>query len=417
MTFEGTGPRVFPELNSPHPTQTESANYDKVKLVVSLKQAVPPGFVANVDAKVFDPDHAHTPTDASDQLDPNDYFNPDVPSPVTTIANDNRQSSGDVQPDGTFGFGARVGATLAETSLAITTGNQKTITMTIQDIQPGNNFKAVVLPTRHAINSVQFRDDGVSFKYKWQGNAETPIPSLYTTEILTVWRTLWIESDSWSAPSPSVLLAPSVDGPFDGDDGAEDDPNPGDVPNAPLDLLPDAYLAANIIVKSILPADDEHDNVLFVHNFSFDPMDVPNTNIVVGLLRDVTPKREFWVINIISAYEGPEEQDFDDEEDALLGKSVVANNVCFVFLETIRDRAAYQNPLDVLNPPSVDKFTLAKRVVLQETGHVMGLRHASGAVMLVQPNNLYGNYYENMFTNSQLGRIQGQAKPSTFVFE
>lgn len=406
-----TGPRVFPELNSPTPTQTEEDNFNKVKMVVTLKQMVPDGFVAKLAAKVFDPDHAHTPIHANDTLDPNDQFvlGPLTPTP---IPNDNRQTSGTQLEDGTYGFGARVGAVLAQPSFVINPASiDKTIVMTIQDIQPANNFRAVAVADRHDISRVKFDTDGVNFKFKWKGNTETPVPPQSTTDILTVWRTLWIESDSWKAPTPPVPPAPSVDGPFDGEPGANDDPNPGDLPNAPLDLLHLAYYPGNIVVKEIAESIDTRDNRIFKHNLEAANM-IAVTNQVKLLTRDVLPKTSFWVINMIGAYEGPEVQDYDDNEEPFFlgGASITGTNVCYVFLETLRDRAVYPGSSGD-NRASVDEDTLKKRVTLHESGHAMGLHHTGG--VMIAETNLFGTFTQNMFWEQQLGRIQGQTIPNT----
>ncbi len=242
-----SGPRVFPEYNSPTPTDTELEKYNKVKVTVHLTEPVPPNYEAYVEAKVFDPDHAHKATEHGDDLDPND---PQLfEDPTLTRPNDNRHSSGTDTGNGTFGFGTRVGASLEMPSLIFFPDDvQKTQLMTIDDAQPGNNFKVVAVASRHAMANVKFAEDGVTFKRKWEGNPNVPVPGKYVSEMLTVWRTLWIESDSWKAADPMV------DGPFEPQAMAFDDFNPGDIPDAPLDLLYPAYYSANIVVKNVGPS-------------------------------------------------------------------------------------------------------------------------------------------------------------------
>ncbi len=63
------------------------------------------------------------------------------------------------------------------------------------------------------------------------------------------------------------------------------------------------------------------------------------------------------------------------------------------------------------NRKSVDEETLKKRVTLHESGHVMGVEHTGRVMDFV--SNLFDSSAVNFFSNSQLGRVQGQPFPKS----
>lgn len=393
------GPRVFPE-DAAFNGSPVGPVMNKVKVFVTLMQPVPADWAGEVKValKAFDPDHAHHPTEYFDSLDPNDWVEPIVQEEAKHTPNDNRKTV----PGGP----ASLGGTLTDTSLTFApTERTKETSFTINDAQPDNNFKLVTTAARHGIDTVHFLaddvTDGVTLYRKWEGHPDSAIPFHYTTDILTVWRTLWIERDSMGTPDPML------DGPFNAED-----PNMGNVPDAPITLLHDAFYLASIDVKVITNyvTKDTRDDAFFIHNIeNFDTA----TTKVIDEMRDVPGGYTAWVVELVGAYEGPKALDFDDEDAHLLGFSVFNTNVAYVFLETIRDRAAYVPPPQGGVPASVNEELLKQRLTLHEVGHVMGLPHSTnGGVMeseLMITSNQGANSY---FTWGDLGKIQAQPKPN-----
>ncbi|MFN0019352.1 MAG: Calx-beta domain-containing protein [Pirellulaceae bacterium] len=397
------GPRVFPEK-----PDIEGApggdSLDKVKVLVHLMQPVPMGWAdpVKVAIKAFDPDHAHNPTEPLDTMDWNDAFLPGAVGPPTHKPKDNRQTSA---------HAPSVGGTLTDTTLTFApTEDAKETSFKIDDPQPGNNFKLVTAPTRHDIIGVRFlpddETDGVTLYYKWEGTLK-PVPSMFTTDVLTVWRTLWIEQDSMGAPTLPE------DGPFD---GMTDDPNMGNVPKAPIDLLYPAFYPANVVVKTITEneAKDSRDDKFFIHNI--ENLGAAATKVKEEM-KDIEEDFSAWVVEIVGAYEGPDLKSFDPNENDSWGGYAVANtNIAFVYLETIRDRAAYVPPPAPLpgSPQAVNVDLLKQRITLHEVGHLMGLDHSTiGGVMDLSKMTTSNDAATNRFTWQNLAVIQ--AKPQVFA--
>ena len=61
--------------------------------------------------------------------------------------------------------------------------------------------------------------------------------------------------------------------------------------------------------KVIAAADDTRDNWMFIHNLERDKV-AETTELVKLVTRDVPGSKNFWVINMIGAYEGPKLEDY-----------------------------------------------------------------------------------------------------------
>ena len=201
---ESFGPDVFPEKNTPG-----GPNLNTVKVVVTLAQPCANSCVVNL--KPLDPDHDHDPENANDEFDPNDTYatGPGGANNINPL--DNRQSvlleSG--EPPTTF----TIGMTLQPSSLTFGPTEQVKHTIgTITHPQPGNNFIAAALPRAYDVTKVSMSDDdGITVVRRVTGPPLqfVEVPWKYHSDVLTVWRTLWIELDSMRAPNAMA------EGPFD----------------------------------------------------------------------------------------------------------------------------------------------------------------------------------------------------------
>lgn len=303
--------------------------------------------------------------------------------------NDNRKTAG-----GFVGPG-EVGGTLAETTLTFTgaspTKRTNSTMFTIDEAQPGNNFRVVAVqhPTggEDYTERVKFHEDAVTLLYTWNG-VDQQLPATKRSPLLTVWRTLWVELDSMRAPV-------FEDGPFeqpnlpDGSPDPQYDAAPGDLGDVSIDLLAQNFLPAKIEVIPIqvdtfpLPVDTT-DNEFFYHYIAavpavVGPPEIPGPLAAANQIRDLAPREDLWVIHLIHGYENSVGNDFDEDFEDNLGLSVSGSNSAYVFWETIRDRAAFvPDPGNPAHPAqSVDEARLHKRTVLHESGHLMGAVHGS----------------------------------------
>jgi hypothetical protein len=320
----------------------------------------------------MDPDHWYNPIEGESILhgvfafDPNDTYEATM-SPVIS-PDDNRVISAGVGD-------LAIGGTLSDTVLTYMPDDQiKTTTLSIESPQPGNNFIGLAYPKRHAeawndADKVEFDSDGVTLRTLTGGF----VPTENKTKILDVWRTLWVELDSMNNPAGGSFGAT--------------DPNPGDLGNVSIDLLPPNFWPAQIEVRKVvegatLPADDIKDDRFFYHYLEDVPAE-PMMHYGRGAandVRDVPARADLWVIHLIHGYEDARSNDFDDEYVNNLGLSIPGTSSAFVFAETIRQRAAWvSDPNDENDPEnSVDADRLQKRAALHEAGHLMGAVHGEG---------------------------------------
>ena len=371
---------VFPE-NKDHEI-AQHANREKVEVVVSLALVIPEGKIGFVKLRSFDPDHGHTPTQLDFEkgiyFDPNDIWEispPDV-DPVTRRPNDNRHTERGPQGELLIGEVGRLDTAF----LTFEEGEQTEQTkLEIIHAQPGNNYIVAALPKRpsesqNILERVRFDDDAFTLKYEWNGE-EKGVPRNKRTELLTVWRTLWLELDSMWEPT-STDPPPDGQGPFGGDPNhAEYDVNLGDLPNVPTTLLAPNFAPANIEVDFIPAGANRTPEGTFQHyvmEYGVLPGERPD-KIYGDLIRNFEPQEKFWTVHLVGAYEHSQAQDFDDERAVMFGWSVRGTNTAYVYYEAIRDRSTY--PGDTQSPPTVPQERLLNRTVLHESGHLMGAEH------------------------------------------
>jgi hypothetical protein len=180
------------------------------------------------------------------------------------------------------------------------------------------------------------------------------------------------------------------------------------------------YQPAYIKVVDELDALNKRKQTRFVHNLE----DIEfNQEFSTVKVRDVMSETQFWVVQIVGAYEGPLDADADPvTEPGMLGFTPPPfrpwewpNGPCFIFLETMRDLSAN-------TPRAVDKETLERRSVVHESAHRFNMYHflPEGVTGPYNVNNegifdkdimLKGSDEQNKFTNTQLHIIRGVDHP------
>ena len=352
---------IFPEIKDY--TFAEHPDQEKAKVIVTLAIAIPPEKTGQVKLRSFDPDHTHTPTlvDYENEVnfDPNDVYRIEPPgSYVLYLPNDNRITGGGISEVGM----------LPELLTFLAGEQEKDTKLEITNAQPGNNYIVAALPKRpneaqNIVDRVYFGSDGFTLKYEWDGERRG-VPLTHRSELLTVWRTLWVELDSMPAPDEAA------DGPFNQPE-PEYDPLPGDLPNIPIDLLAPNFQPANIEVQLIPDGPgigrDIRDDTIFSHyvsEFLGGPAELALT------MRDSGSFEQFWSIQIIDSFELSRATDFDGETLFVLGIAVPNTNTALIFYETLRDRSYY--PGDPVSPATIDESRLIRRAALHESGHLMG---------------------------------------------
>jgi hypothetical protein len=398
---------------------------NEVEVHVVLLASVPAGKSAQVKLKVFDPDHPHTPTaeeawwPSIQSFDPNDVYDTSEPpeEAITLEPKDNRKSAGGL-------VGDDAGGTLLPDVLTFPgSGNpfdppsfHQFTRFRIDEPQPGNNFVAVAGPVRPAeaenlVEKVYFAQDAVSLMYMTHGLGMT-LPGRYQSITLTVWRTLWVELDSMTAPTDVV-----AQGPFDqpnlptGIPDPQYDQNLGDLPNGPIDLLAPNFAPAKIEVQ-VLPASIDDTDERFFFHYIHEAPGGPTSQ--AHEVRDLVNDSLFWIVHVIGAYEGQSTVDFDPDQESepALGEAISGTNIAYVYFEEIRDRSDF--PGNSAFPATVEQAKLQKRTVLHEVGHVMGAPHnitPLGGIM--NGNSKFADWTDGqaVYTVAQFGIFQAKLKP------
>jgi hypothetical protein len=385
--------------------------HDKIALEVRLEEPVAEGQLGKVKLQVFDPDHAFNPSQPSEDLtlDRNDSAIPYERLPGDNIV----ASSGDDRSEPATlasnedGIGGHIvgGIDILEFAPA---EQIKKAYFQITARQPGNNFRAVAIPKAHWVDGIKFLSDG----YTLATPANAPIAKERRTGVTTVWRSLHLEFDTTVAAGP-------LDGPFDGEPGANDDPRPlGTPPTPPANLLPDKYLPANVVVRNDLGLWDVRNEASFVHYVGNSIQEVNQFSIYDGdSVRDVRSEDTFfWVIQFMAGYEFVPQQDYDDDgEFAMFGYNLGPHidGPTTLFYETMRDFSA--NAPDF--PAGLSLSDFYERTALHESVHRFNMYHGDpdglGDVgpLNTEDNNINGTLEDNDLTLGQLGRIQATARP------
>jgi hypothetical protein len=353
--------------------------------------------------EVYDPDHAYN----RQLTDPN--YIPDMNDtivPLATLPNDNIAPNGSGAQIHDFG-----GQLLEFFPMEFTAGEiQKHRFFQITAPQPGNNFLAVAFPHAQWIDGIHFDPDGVTL-LKEDGNE---VPGLNHTGVLTVWRSLHLELDAMAAADPDV------DGPFDGQPGADDDPAPmGDLPMPTYILLDPKFTPAFVDVKVDLGSYNVRPLLTFEHYFGDNDANAAALAALAGnSRRDVPSENAFWSIQLVTAYEYASNFDGDPNAEAgTLGLNVQIrlDGPTYIFYEELRDFVA--NDPGCGNPPQpMDFQQQIDRTSLHETVHRFGMYHGDpGGIGDEGPLNRQvndcGTDAEHDLTVRQIARVQTVDRP------
>ncbi|MDR1268728.1 MAG: LamG domain-containing protein [Planctomycetaceae bacterium] len=345
------GKRVFPEKSTP---TGEIEN--KFELVFELETAA----TANTTLyfKIFDPDNfiglGNNDNDATTWAGGDNYAGQDVMNPISVeIATGQTTAAITVviYPDGYSGMKL--------------VGDENTIV--IDSAHVGDNFIVVVDTDETKVNAAAL---GTTEDTRYKETNQ-----LTQTELLTVWRTLWMELDQMVTPTATEVddFAPDLEGIMWDYTAPTDEDTNFDVliqPAKPdISLLTTAMKAACIEVKEI-PQDAAHNSWItgdngdltnggwrtetpFVHNFASnynEEDENEDTNededyvLAIGdPSRDIANTIEFWCMQGVGAYDADGGNDHDGiGGNSTLGAKTVNDTVFLIFSETIRDIAATQ---------------------------------------------------------------------------
>jgi hypothetical protein len=223
----------------------------------------------------------------------------------------------------------------------------------------------------------------------------------YVSNVLLVWRFLHTELDSYAAPPGAGVV-------FDGACVGNADVNPGDLGNSDTTLMVAEYRRAFVEAVDDLGTLDATDDATFVRNLS-DAAAAAKGNA----MRDQASLDRFWVVQVVSAYEGESIEDFDGEGTATWGFAPGADGPCLIYHETIRDTSA--SCAGVPNwAGTVAAGVLEQRIVLHESLHRFDMSHDGGAHdtgPLDAGTNRNGAAAQNQIIGAQILMIRNQPHP------
>ncbi len=214
-----------------------------------------------------------------------------------------------------------------------------------------------------------------------------------SNRVLTVWRFLHVERDSYALPGGGEV--------FDGAGVGNDDVAPGNLGNADIARAVTEYRPAYVEMVDDLGALDVQDEIAFVHNLAD-----ANAAATGNGVRDVNSLERFWVVHVVSAYEGETTEDADpDDQAACSGYSPAS---CMIYTETIRDVCANW-------PGSVARAEFERRTVLHETIHrvcsTAGVDlHTTGGVMDARTSRT-GTNAQTQLNDAQRDYVRDSDRP------
>lgn len=182
------GRRIFPDRLTP----AETFNRDLVNVKVTVRPVPPSGTLVHV--RSFDVDDPNVDADLT--LDPND--DPEVDGTRLPIGGDNRGTP----RRGSFidGAGTDYGA---GTAAPINSAGSATFSFRVTG-QPGDNFRVAAAMTDADLDQLTtWSDDHPNgMYYVGATNNPLPAPAIGLTDMLTVWRRLWVERDQMGGVTP-----------------------------------------------------------------------------------------------------------------------------------------------------------------------------------------------------------------------
>lgn len=403
------GKIVYPEAVTPG-----TDPYAYLGVTVTVMPPIPTGLSSSVFLYVTDPDNALDGALA----DINDTLN-------TKDANDNYKSTSaygapsrsvpggslhDTPPLAGYGSGDRT----LEVPLPGSTSSELRF-FRVEHPQPGNNWQVVVHNDQEVVETVYYR----SGTELMRNNGKLDIVTSETgnqTSILTAARSVWIEEDPMETPTPETT--PDDRGLFNGDplcNGCDDpEPTGNFVGNADLSVLNDLLEPALVDVRGLPSEFNVDPSVPFKHHVG--------TGLAAETLaqnaRDVSSQQEFWVIQMVAAYESYDNSSNDPDVpfgqgQATYGYATEKNGDggTFVYLEELRDIVADAAGANV--PPVQFRQNVPAVMSAHEAAHRFLGPHNISAINA----NLMNTYTalvsgsDLTFTEIQLQRIQGRIHP------
>ena len=386
----GIGLRCFPEQDSPN----ASVN-DQIDVKVTLAAPVPTGMTGTVHLAWFDPDNpkGSTKTPATNGKGTRDNHGSikfvNSPTNLLTL---------------TFSTTTNAQTQLARMQFVKIPGGP----LGADAAHAGDNYIVAAHPNKNPpgtagiVDTWRFKSDGVTLEYPvGDGTVWKTLDGNHQTDLLTVWRSLWVERDAMADPQATATdgFDPAKKGTGEGQwNTFVPTPEPKDFdlflgPLRPgLAYLSMAMVAACIEVKEVdqspansswITGDSATINpgawdvytTPFVHNL---PDKEPSTITNIGKLsRDVNVnKASFWCIQGIGAYEYTIDSDNDGEIAGILGCAVNNAGVFMVFDETIRDDSNTSSGCK-------SSVTVGFLTTFHEVLHLFDLVHSDGGVMSV----------------------------------
>ena len=263
--YNGGGLRCFPERSDPDP---ESDNHNEILTLVTLAAPIPGGMTGTVHIDWFDPDNPRGSTI--------------TPSHNGPGLRDNR---GDFAID--------------NTTLTFASGTQQQwATCTISPAHAGDNYIVAVHPNEGIVQLAEINplNNTIAIAYENENNGSggngsggTSYHNLTKSDMLTVWRTLWVELDQMAAPD--VVANPQYV-------GMTQPPKPD------ISLLQTAMLAACVDVKELPVGLNTNSTAVFASVIG--ETTTPGFQDISESCRDVTldlVTESFWCVHGIGAYE------------------------------------------------------------------------------------------------------------------
>jgi len=427
-TANGGGQRCFPEKDSPNGGVNNEINV-KVTLSQNVFTNVTSGTVT-----------VHV-----------DWFDPDNPVKSTLLPTPTHNKQGKRDNSGTI-------ANFNSKTLTFTYPHNQVVTKwLISNAYAGDNHIVAAHPNAGVIAKYEFATAnapngifaGRTLMYPKPSGGFEKLPGNMQTEMLTVWRTLWIERKQMANPTEGLgtnqfnpATKYSGSGSFVGKqwmDGNEDtmpanEPSDFDVKFQPplpdLTRTVEQFARVCIVVESV--SNDQIKQWANVSNAT-QPNFIKNldsngvTATQVG--RDVpatSNANTFWIIHALGAYDPALSKDFDGEDDWLCGHATSVS--ALIYNELIRDLINTAEWTSTTKPPWASSYKppfigipeARARVVLHEILHYFlgnhGTSVSDSGIMNTNTDAQNCSLYTSgthELDDEQIRKIQSQSKPTS----
>jgi len=427
------GKRIFPDLPVPPdqlPPNEDREAYRKAKVIVHVWGE--PNTTKTVYLRLLDPDDPSAP-DTQEELpiDNNDGVIQDPSGGVTFVRrpNDNRREVEIVEE---VVDGRRIrreverfpsigmfegGGTDSQVDVNLNDeGYGRAEVIVLLSRQPGNNFKVAGafdnsvrdgLHIKEGTQEEALRVWTADGKKVPEGNEPEIEPVARATELLTVWRRLWVEMDSMGAEHPDHQW-----------DAEDDDLLRGDIVDLPFPgFLEEAFRKAYILplkdtgndegntywIQYLYEGHTQHD--IKLRDGRIIPKGAYYNQGVYGKWYRQTPEfNDYWAVYICAAYEEDPRWDNDpDGELANLGRTYDAELFySHIWMEDLRDWARY------CSWSEQQKEYCLKILIVHEIGHHFRLPHSpdfESVMSSISPNT------PKHFNAQELAQIRSALMP------